>query len=294
MRKNVLLIYNPSAGKNGAGKLLPKAIQSLRNWGCRVTVFPVSKNYGAEDIIKDEASKADIVVCCGGDGTMNHTINGLMALEKRPYLGYIPAGSTNDFAVSAGIEKDVGKNCRNIACSRPFFYDIGKFNNLYFNYIAAFGAFTRVSYSTPQSEKNALGHMAYMIEGVRNLPIGQYIELEYTHGGKEYSGEYIYGAVSNTKSVGGMNFRVLEDSDMDDGLFEVILIKRPKNILDVQNIISALILENYKSPYFEYFKTNEIEFRFKQATSWTLDGEFGGETDRVNIKVENKAIGLLK
>ena len=160
MRKNVLLIYNPSAGKNGAGKLLPKAIQSLRNCGCRVTVFPVSKNYGAEDIIKDEVSKADIVVCCGGDGTMNHTINGLMALEKRPYLGYIPAGSTNDFAVSVGIEKDVGKNCHNIANDRPFFYDIGKFNNLYFNYIAAFGAFTRVSYSTPQSEKNALGHMA--------------------------------------------------------------------------------------------------------------------------------------
>lgn len=294
MRKNVLLIYNPAAGKNSAPKLLPKAIQSLRNGGCRVTVYPVSKKYGAEEIIRDEAENTDIVVCCGGDGTMNHTINGLMALEKRPYLGYIPAGSTNDFAISAGIEKDPAKNCANIAKAQPFFYDVGKFNGRYFNYIAAFGAFTRVSYSTPQSEKNALGHMAYIIEGVRNLPIGQYISLKYTAGGKEHAGEFIYGAVSNTKSVGGMNFPVLENSDMDDGLFEVILIKRPQNILDVQNIISALLIENYKSPYFEYFKTDSIDFEFESPTSWTLDGEYGGDVKSAHIEVCKKAIGLLK
>ena len=294
MRKQVLVIYNPSAGRNGAASILPKAVQQLCSDNCRVIAYPVLKGFGAEKIIREEAGNFDRVLCCGGDGTMNHTVNGLMQLGiEKPLLGYIPAGSTNDFAVSMGI-KDISSTCRSVAYGQPFFYDIGKFNDSYFNYVAAFGAFTEVSYSTPQKNKNQLGHAAYIIEGLRHLPIGRYHTVTVTVEGNTFTDNYVYGSVSNSTSVGGMKIDLQSDVMMNDGLFEVLLIKAPKSAADVQNIIAAILTQNFEGPYLKYFKTDRISFSFEKETPWTLDGEFGGDIKEAEIQVVPKAIGLYK
>lgn len=294
MRKQVLLIYNPSAGKNGANSILPKAVNQLCSDNCRVIAYPVLKGYGAEKIIEEEKGNFDRVLCCGGDGTMNHTINGLLrAGIEKPLIGYIPAGSTNDFAASMGI-KDILSTCRSVAYGQPFFYDIGKFNDSYFNYVAAFGAFTEVSYSTPQKQKNQLGHAAYIIEGLRHLPIGKYHTATVKVNGETLHDNYIYGSVSNSTSIGGVRIDIQSDIEMNDGLFEVLLIKAPKTPMDLQNIIAAILTQNYDGPFLKYFKTDSISFEFENATPWTLDGEFGGDVTSAEISVIPKAIGLYK
>lgn len=294
MRKNVLVIYNPRAGKNGAADMLRDIVQSLRKENCRVTVFPITDEHNSEDIIREEHQNFEYIMCCGGDGTLNHTINGLMQLENRPYLIYLPTGSTNDFAASLGVSKNVDITCHAITASAPFYYDIGKFNDSYFNYVAAFGAFTEVSYSTPQAQKNMLGHAAYIIEGIKRLPIGKYYTLTATANGNTYSGDYIYGSVTNSTSVGGMSIAVKDEILMNDGLFEVILIKSPKTVADTQSLLTALMTKNFDNPLIEYFKTDSIHFEFDKETAWTLDGEFGGDIRECDIRVKAKAIGILK
>ncbi len=294
MKKNVLVIYNPRAGKNGAAEMLSDIVHNLRKENCRVTVYPVMEEYGSEDIIMEENGNFDYIMCCGGDGTLNHTINGLMRLDEKPYLIYLPTGSTNDFAASLGISKNVDITCHAINSSTPFYYDIGKFNSSYFNYVAAFGAFTEVSYSTPQTQKNYLGHAAYIIEGIKRLPIGKYHTLTATANGETYSGDFIYGSVSNSTSVGGMSLAVKDEILMNDGLFEVILIRAPKTVADTQSLLTALMVKDFDNPFIEYFKTDSIHFEFEKETSWTLDGEFGGNVTECDVSVIPKAIGILK
>ncbi len=294
MKKQVLIIYNPSAGKTSANTILPKAIAQLASDNCRPIVYPVLKGYGAEKIIAEEKGSFDVVLCCGGDGTLNHTINGLFeAGVEKPLLGYIPAGSTNDFAASMGI-KDVIRTCRSVAYGQPFYYDIGKFNNKYFNYVAAFGAFTAASYTTSQDLKNQLGHAAYVIEGLRNFSVGQYHTATITVNGETFTDNYIYGSVSNSTSIGGMNIDRLSDIEMNDGLFEVLLIKAPQSPMDIQNIIAAILMQNYTGQYLKYFKTDSIKIEFDKPARWTLDGEFGGDISTAEINVVPKAVGLLK
>lgn len=294
MKKNVLIIYNPKAGKNGASHMLPHVVQRLRERNCRCIAYPTIKDFGAEEIITHEKGMFDILVCCGGDGTLNHTINGLMSIEEKPALIYLPTGSTNDFAQSMGLSKDIDIACSKVECTTPFYYDIGKFNKNYFNYVAAFGAFTQVSYTTPQELKNQLGHAAYIIEGIRHLPIGQYHTRTVISEDRVYHGDFIYGAVSNSTSIGGRSLPVKNEVSMDDGLFEVFLIKSPKNIADLQSIITAIMTQNFDNQYISYFKTRHVRFEFENATPWTLDGEFGGDVTTADISVVNKAIGILK
>ncbi len=294
MRKNVLMIYNPKAGTEKAASLMPKAVQYLCRANCRVVTWPILPGFGAEEIIQEEEGNFDIVVCCGGDGTLNHTINGLMRLDNRPLLGYIPSGSTNDFASSMDIKARLKDNCNAIATAEPFYYDIGKFNDKYFNYVAAFGAFTDVPYTTAQSSKNRMGHWAYIVEGLTHLPLGKYYHLTATANGKVYTGDYVYGSISNTTSIGGMSIQPLSTSTPDDGLYEVILIKNPTNFIELQGLIAAILVQNFDNPYIDYFKTDKIDFAFDSPTAWTLDGEFGDEVADVNISVENRAMGLLK
>ncbi len=294
MRKEVLFIYNPSAGKTGANAILPEAVAQLVSDNCRVTAYPVLRGYGAEKILEEENGRFDAVLCCGGDGTLNHTINGLMNLGiEKPQLGYIPSGSTNDFASSMGIKGTV-ETCRSVAYGQPFYYDIGKFNQSYFNYVAAFGAFTAVSYSTSQDMKNQLGHAAYILEGLRHIPIGKYHTVTVTVNGETFTDNYIYGSVSNTTSIGGMKIDLQSDVEMNDGLFEVLLIKAPQSPMDLQNIVSALLTQNYEGAYLKYFKTDSVRFEFDKETPWTLDGEFGGDVTSAQISVIPKAIGLMK
>ncbi len=294
MKKNVLIIYNPKAGKNGASHMLPHVVENLRSKGYRCVAWPTLPGFGAEEILAEEQGTFEYVVCCGGDGTLNHTINGLMALEEKPRLIYLPTGSTNDFALSLGLSKDIATACDKVGNTRPFYYDIGRFNSSYFNYVAAFGAFTQVSYTTPQELKNQLGHAAYIIEGIRRLPVGQHHTRTVIGEDRVYHGDFIYGAVSNSTSIGGMSLPVKNEVSMNDGLFEVFLIKAPKNAADLQGIITAILTQNFDNRYISYFKTRNVHFEFESPTPWTLDGEFGGEVTKADISVVNKAIGILK
>ena len=294
MKKNALIIYNPKAGKNGAAHMLPYVVQQLREKNLRCVAYPTMDGFGAEEIIDYEKGHFNYIVACGGDGTLNHTINGLMQLEDRPPLIYLPTGSTNDFAQSLGLSRDIETACGKITEAEPFYYDIGKFNSTYFNYVAAFGAFTKVSYSTSQVLKNQLGHAAYIIEGIKHIPIGQYHTRTVISEERVLHGDYIYCSVSNSTSVGGMSVPVKDEVSMNDGLFEVFLIKAPKSVFDIQGIVAAIATQNYDNQYISYFKTRNVRFEFAKPTPWTLDGEFGGDMTSVNISVINKAIGIIK
>ncbi len=294
MKKTVLIIYNPKAGKNGASHMLPEVVKRLRSRGCRCMTYPIMPDFGAEEIIEYEKGKFDYIVCCGGDGSLNHTINGLMEMENRPPLIYLPTGSTNDFAQSLGISKDIETACGNIDNPQPFYYDIGRFNSTYFNYVAAFGAFTQVSYTTSQIMKNQLGHAAYLIEGIKHLPIGQHHRRTVISEDRVFHGDFIYCSVSNSTSIGGMSVPVKNEVSMNDGMFEVFLIKAPKSVSDVQGIITAIATQNFDNQYITHFKTRKLRVEFEKETPWTLDGEFGGNVTTAEISVINKAIAILK
>ncbi len=296
MRKDALLIYNLTAGKNDASRMLNTMIRTLSEEGLRVVCYPILPGKGAEEIIAAERGRFDVVVCCGGDGTLNHTVNALMALpkEERPLLGYVPAGSTNDFALSMDISRNVKKNCRRIATAEPLYYDVGRFNDRYFTYIAAFGAYTEVSYSTDQDLKNMLGHSAYIFEALRHSPFSSIYRMKAEAGGRTFEGEYLFCSVSDSTSVGGMRVPMFQTASSNDGRFEVTMIKRPPSIMEYQDLIQGLLIEGYKSPYLDFFTADSITFEFKDETPWTLDGEFGGKVRKASIEVIPSAIGLLR
>ena len=294
MHKKMVLIYNPVAGKATVPGKLSFIIESFSSAGFEVTVHPIQPGSGAEEVLAARGGAYDLVVCCGGDGTLNHTVNGLMQMERPPVFGYLPSGSTNDFARSLGLPQKIEDGCADIVEGSPFFYDIGAFNDRYFNYVAAFGAFTDVSYLTAQNDKNALGHLAYLIEGVKRLPIGQHFPAKVECGSESWVGDYLYVAVSNSTSVGGIQLGRPEKVRLDDGKFEVLLIKAPANVAETSAIAGKLLTREFDGDFVRLIRTDSIRFTFTENTAWTLDGEFGGEVREADIRVCPRALGILK
>lgn len=297
MRKKVLFLINPAAGTGAARQNLYKMVETLACRGCEVTFYPILPSLGmtAEAILAECRGRFDLVACCGGDGTLNHVITGLMAHSPRPALGYLPTGSTNDFARSLGLPEDTEAACTAMADGRPFAYDIGRFNDLYFNYVAAFGAFTAVSYSTPQQIKNVLGHAAYVLSGIRTLPehIRYRCPMRVEHDGLVEEGEFLYGAVSNATTVGGFATPGAESVRLNDGLFEVLLIHAPDKLRDVEPILAALASDEAQNPYVHRFQTREVTFTALEPAAWTLDGEYGGTPEVAHIRVEAGALQIM-
>lgn len=293
MRKRLLLIYNPVAGKAAVTDRLSTIVESFAGTGYDVMAVPIQPGRGAEEILKELGGEFRRVVCCGGDGTLNHTINGLMQMKHPPLFGYLPSGSTNDFARSLGLPARFEDGCVRIAAGKPFYYDIGAFNDRYFNYVAAFGAFTEVSYLTPQDEKNALGHLAYLIEGLKRLPIGQHFPAKVECDGEVFRGDYLYGSVSNSTSVGGMALGS-DEVELDDGKFELLLIKAPANVAETSDIAGKLLARDFSGESVRLLRGSHIRFVFKEEINWTLDGEFGGALRKAEIRVCPKALGILR
>ncbi len=296
MRKKVLLLVNPSAGTGSARQNTYRMVEALALRGCETTVYPLLPAHGltAEKLLAECGGRFDLVACCGGDGTLNHVICGLMALDRRPRLGYLPGGSTNDFANSLGLALDLEQGCAALADGRPFPYDIGRFNQTYFNYVAAFGAFTAVSYSTPQDTKNALGHAAYVLKGILSLPesMSCRCHMKVEHDGQTEEEEYLYGSVTNATSVGGFTAPNARQVRLDDGLFEVMLIKAPATLREGEQILAALT-RGEENPYVRLFQTDRIRFTAFQRTAWTLDGEYGGTPDTAEISVAPQAVSIM-
>lgn len=291
--KRLLFIYNPRAGKGLIHSKLSEIIDIFVKSGYLVTAYPTQRPNDCYEFIKYISDRFDIVVSCGGDGTLNESIKGLMECEVKKPFGYIPAGTTNDFANTIQIPKDMISAAHNVINGVPFECDVGQFNNSYFTYIAAFGAFTNVSYETPQKTKNIFGHLAYIIEGIKQLANLESYILTVEHDGETVTDEYILGMVTNTISVGG--FKRLTDIGviLDDGLFEVILVKVPQSPMDLQNTLSAVLKQDLNPKYFYSFKTSKVTFRSEHKIAWTLDGENGGKHTDITIRNHSRAISII-
>ena len=299
MKKKILLLVNSVSGTRNAVNQLFNMIRFLTEKDCLVTIYPIVPEQGLvsenlSSFIHDD--HYDVIACCGGDGTMNHLINVVMNEHIDCPIGYIPTGSTNDFSKSmnAGKTLTLEEQCTAIAEGNTFAYDVGKVNDRYFNYIAAFGAFTKVSYDTPQKWKNVLGYGAYVLNMVGNIPGGityrRHVRYEYDNGIGE--GDFIFGAVCNTTSVAGVKSPLVQNAKMNDGLFEVILVMAPNSIADLNQIVQKMSSGNTDDQHVIRFTTSHIHMTFDEPVAWTLDGEEYEAGESVSLDNYMKAVDL--
>ena len=293
MEKRMLLVYNPRSGKGQSAAGLGDILDIFTKGGYLVTVHPTQAPGDAESFTAAHLHEADLVVACGGDGTLDQVVTAVMENEPSKPVGYIPAGSTNDFAASIGIPRSMPEAAADIVRGRVQPCDIGAFNETYFVYIAAFGVFTDVSYETDQSLKNAFGHFAYLMEaGKRVFNIPSYHVLA-DAGSQQYEGNYCYGMITNARSVGGMKNITGNHVDLHDGLFEVTLVHTPVTPLDVNEIITSILTGDYHSHLVEHFQTDRLTLESRETVAWTLDGEYGSEHRRVEISNRRGALQLV-
>lgn len=290
----VLFVYNPFSGKTQIKNRLYDILNVFANAKYELTVVPTTRRDEASEYVKNRGHLFDLVICSGGDGTLNEVVNGLLNNPNEiPPLGYIPSGSTNDFAHSLKIPRDMAKAAELIPYGNYKDVDMGKYNDKYFVYVAAFGAFTSVSYATPQDIKNIIGHAAYVIEGIKSLSSIKAYAVEVDCQQLHTKENFIYGMVTNTYYVGGLYKMDKKSVKLDDGLFEVLLIKEPKDILDLNDITSYLLKNTDESDLIYSFKTNHITFKTEEAIPWTLDGEYGDSPTDVTIDNMHKAIRMI-
>ncbi len=294
MSKRLLFIVNPRSGKGQIKEHLADILDIMIKAGYQVSVHITQSGGDATNQTIEQVENYDRIVCSGGDGTLDEVVTGMMRLEeeKRIPIGYIPAGSTNDFGNSLGIDKNM-LNAANISVSDNLFpCDIGRFNSDSFVYVAAFGIFTEVSYATSQDLKNILGHAAYIIEGAKQLRDIPSFRMQVEYDGNVVYEEFIFGMITNSKSVGGFQGIIRGDIGLNDGVFEVTLIKMPRNPIELNEILGFMTGIIPDSDMVYAFQTKEIKFISTEVVPWTLDGEFGGNHDVVVIKDEHNALEI--
>lgn len=292
--KKLLLLMNPCSGKKRANHVLADIIAVLNRGGFDVTVYMTAARGDAAQTAAQRAAEFDVVLCIGGDGTFNEVVSGLCASGCHTPVGYIPAGSTNDFANSLGLSKNMLHAARDVVdgVARPL--DIGRFGERYFSYIASFGAFTRASYATPQSLKNTLGHLAYLLAGVKELTAIRSRHLRFTlDDGTVLEDDYIFGAISNSTSVAGVLTLSSSLVDMSDGIFEVLLIREPKSLVELSDCVLALSTQEYNTPMLTLASAKRVEVEGAEDMSWTLDGEYADGGEHCVIENLHNAIRVL-
>lgn len=242
--------------------------------------------------MKECAPETELVVCSGGDGTLDEVVTGMLAGGKNIPIGYIPAGSTNDFGISLRLPKNMLRAADIVLTGRDFPCDVGAFNQDIFVYIAAFGLFTEVSYETDQDVKNMLGHLAYLLEGVKRLSSIRSYPLRLEYEGQVVEDEFIFGMITNSVSVGGFKQITGKNVLLDDGVFEVTLIRRPKNPMELNGVIAALLNRDINAECMLYFRTGSLSIESREPMAWTLDGEYGGSHRQVDIRNCHKVITM--
>ena len=297
MEKRVLILINKTAGLGRAGNDTIEIVTKYAKAGYEPIVYPIipDEDLTSENLIQKYDGDIDAILCSGGDGTLNHVVNSIMQMNEKPVLAYIPAGSTNDFAKGLGIPGVRSKAIEAAINGSPYKYDVGRMNGNYFNYVAAFGAFSKVSYATDQELKNVLGYAAYILSAIAELPqnIGYSCHMEIEADGVKESGDYVFGAVSNSSSVAGMTLFGDEQIIQDDGQMELILIHAPKNLAEFNSIISALAMGTPDNPYLTYKQVKKVTFRSDDEVEWTIDGEFGGAYKETEVEVLQRAITIM-
>lgn len=276
MRKKLLFVYNPHSGTQLISRKLSDIVDLFTKSGYDVTCHPTQRSGDCIETVKENCNDYDLTVISGGDGTLNEAVNGFMhANYSKPY-GYIPAGSANDFSHSVGIPRKVMEAAEIAVTGNPYAYDIGKHNDRYFNYVAGFGAFTEVTYTTPQDMKNTLGYLAYLLEAIGSLPSIKSYDITFESAQHSGSGSYILGLITNTLHIAGMKSLITDGISLNDGLFEVVLVKTPKKLSDLQNLTQDILKRDFSSGALEYFKTDKLTITCENGLAWTLDGENGG------------------
>lgn len=292
-KKKLLFLFNPFSGKGLIKNKLLEIVDSFVKNGYEVTIHPTQRPQDAQEQVERYAGEYQLVVCSGGDGTLDEVVSGMMRRERKVPIGYIPSGSTNDFACSLKIPKSMTKAAQLAVSGIPFSCDIGNFNGEYFVYIAAFGLFTDVSYATSQEQKNRIGHIAYIIEGIKRIPVVQSYHLRISYADKEIEGDFVYGMITNSVSAGGFRNITGKNVKLNDGFFEVTLIQMPKSPLELNEIIASLtnLIDNTDLIY--TFKTDCLKVEAEEEIAWTLDGEYGGKHKDVTIFAEKEAVEII-
>jgi YegS/Rv2252/BmrU family lipid kinase len=290
--QRLLLIVNPCAGTKRIPRFFPQIIELFRARGFESTVYMTNGRGDATDIVRERGGDFDRIVCAGGDGTFNEVITGLLSAGLTTPLGYIPCGSTNDFATTLRLPKTIMEAAASAAGETSCALDVGQFGDRYFSYVASFGAFARTSYATPQSVKNALGHLAYVLQGISDIPSIRPLHMRLELDDLVFEDDYIFGAVSNSTSVGGV--LTLDESrvDLNDGLFELVLIKSPKDIFELSECIRALSAQDYSSKMITFVSAPEVRAFSGETLDWTLDGECMPDVNETTIRNLRSAITL--
>lgn len=291
--KKLLFVYNPKSGKGLIRNHLSAVLEILSGAGFEVTVHPTRQSRDACEVVEKRASQYDLIVCSGGDGTLDEVVTGMMHSGNRGTIGYIPAGSTNDFGSSLGIPKQMEQAAELAVHGMPFACDIGKFNEEYFVYVAAFGFLTDVSYQTNQDLKNVLGHTAYIVEGMKRVSSWKSYRMKIESEEFSDEGEFMYGMISNSNSVGGFKGLTGKNVELNDGLFEVTLIRTPQNLAEWPEVLGSVIMQDEKSRNVVRFKTNRLTVRSVQPVAWTRDGENGGEHTVVVMENLPQALNIM-
>ena len=292
--KKLLFVMNPNAGQRKGAKHLAEIIGAFNEAGYEVTVYMTTGPGSGTGIVRDRVRDFDLVVCAGGDGTLNETISGVLEAGSDCPIGYIPCGSTNDFASTLKLSMDPVQAAWDIVTGKPVPYDVGKWNDRYFSYIASFGAFTRVSYTTPQNLKNSLGHLAYVLSGITEIPQIRSIPLTLELDGEKIEGNYLFGAVSNSTSVGGvftLNPRLV---DLRDGKFEVMLVRMVRDPAELAACALALQDQTYDCGAITFRSASKITITQSPDLLWTLDGEKGEGAETIHIENLHQAIRLMQ
>lgn len=293
MASTLLFIVNPRAGRTRSTAPLFDAVAHFCASGYLVDLRLTQAREDATRLARELGGKFDAVVCCGGDGTLNETVTGLMDLPSPPPLGYIPAGSTNDFAASLHLPDQPLEAARVITASGGRPLDVGSFNGRPFIYVASFGAFTRASYSAPQNVKNDLGHLAYILEGVKDLSTLRPYRASLATEEECFDGEFLFGAVTNATSVGGL-VKLKEDQVcLDDGLFELLLIPNPKSIADLQGLARSLLLQDFTGGGVIFRHVHTLTVQTPEDLPWALDGEFDPGGAQVEIHSLHRRLTFL-
>ena len=292
--KKMLFIMNPFAGQRKANRCLAEIITVFNRADYEVIIHMTAGSGDATRIAREKAAEVDVIVCCGGDGTFNETVSGILASGVDVPVGYIPAGTTNDFASSLKLPTNPLAAAQNIAEGEPEAYDIGSFGGRYFTYVASFGAFTKSSYATPQSVKNALGHTAYVLSGISELTQirKEHVRLEMAD--RVVEDDFIFGAICNSTSVGGILTLDPKVVDMSDGKFEVMMVRAPKSLAEITECIQALQSQKYNCNMITFCSTDKITIISDPKMSWTLDGEHEPGHEEVVVETKHLAIRLMR
>ena len=292
--KRMLLIMNPYAGQKKGQRYLAQIVEMFNRADYETVVYMTAAQDDARRIVKEYVDSVDLVVCCGGDGTFNETAAGILETGASVPLGYIPAGSTNDFATSLKLPTVILKAAQSILDGNVRQVDAGLFNGRFFSYVASFGAFTKASYATPQNVKNVLGHTAYILGGIQELSQIKPYHLRFELAdGTVLEDEFIFGAVSNSTSVAGILTLSVKLVDMTDGKLELLLVRPPKDVVELTDCIAALQKKTYNCRMLTFVSTESVRITAPKELDWTLDGELQPGAEQISVECLKQAVNIV-